>query len=44
MEAFAIILMIFGSIFWMGFIVAIVALCLHEQNEEEDDRYDYDER
>lgn len=44
MEAFALILMIFGSIFWMGVIACIVTLYLHEQNEEEDDRYDYDER
>ena len=44
MEAFAIILMIFGSIFWMGIIVTIVTLYLHEQSENDNERYDYDER
>ena len=44
MEAFAIILMIFGSILWMGIIVTIVTLYLHEHNEEDNERDDYDER
>ena len=33
MEAFALILMIFGSILWMCIIVTIVTLYLHEHNE-----------